>query len=172
LFLIAPFWPLLWSWLSFCVPSCTLLAMVMVVLLCSWLPPLAHGHGPPLLFLIAFLLAIIMSSCVFYCAPPNHYRGRLFVFLVASFKPSLWSSSCFPGCVHHSHYHGHGHVFMFLVVFLLAITMSWSSFCVPSCSPLGHRCGHPFMFMVAFLLAIVVVMVIFFCSWLHSSWPL
>jgi hypothetical protein len=61
---------------------------------------------------------------------------------------------------------------MFLVVFLLAITMSWLSFCVPSCSPLGHRCGHPFMFMVAFLLAIAVVMVVFFCSWLHSSWPL
>jgi hypothetical protein len=68
LFWVAFSWLLLWSWSSSCVPNCILLTMVMVVFLCSWLPPLPHGHGCLLLFLVTFFLAIIVFLCSWLCS--------------------------------------------------------------------------------------------------------
>jgi hypothetical protein len=106
--------------------------MVMVVLLCSWLPPLAHGHGHPLLFLIAFFLDIVVSSCVFDCAFLGCGHGHPLAFLVAFLLALLWLS-CISGYTLLGY--RYGHLFMFLVAVLLA-------------NHHGHGC--PFVFMVAF----------------------
>jgi hypothetical protein len=51
------------------------------------LPPLGHGHGRPLLFLVVFFLDIIMFSCVPNCTPLGCGRGHghPFTFLVVFF---------------------------------------------------------------------------------------
>jgi hypothetical protein len=165
-----------------------LLAITVVVLLCSWLPLPWHYRGLLFMFLVVLFLAIAvvvfvllcswlhsswpslwlsLSSCVLHFVPLSHCRGC--AFFVCSWLPFL--------------NHRCGHPLVFMVVFILAIVMvmviflcfwlfsswplpwSWSSFCVLGCSPPSHCHGHPFMFLVAFLLAIAVVMVILFCSW-------
>ncbi len=121
MFLVVPFRPLSWLWsssyvlLGHCIShgcplfvlSCLLMAIIMVVviLFCSQLPPLGHGHGHPLVFLVA-------SSC--------HGHGHPFLFLVTPLL-AIVVSSCVPNYTLPSC--GHGHILTSLIAFLLAIVV-------------------------------------------------
>jgi len=177
LFLVSSSWLLLRSWSSSYVPSCILLAMVMGVFLCSWLPPLAHVHGHPLLFLVAFFVAIVVSSCVLDCVPPSYGHGHPLVFLVALLVAiTMVVLSCFwlplP-------WHCRSLFFVFLLVLFLAIIMVVFIFlCSWLCSSWPSRgCPCRLVFFIVLLLAIAVVVVVFLCSWLpflnhHCGHPL
>jgi hypothetical protein len=68
--------------------------------------------------------------------------------------------------------HRRGCPLVFLIAFLLAITMA---VVVLLCSwlPLfGHHYGPLLVFLVMLFMAIIVVILILLSSWLHSSWPL
>ncbi len=94
------FWPLPWPWSS-CVLDCLLVAIVVVLLLCSRLPFPSHYLGPPLVFfgwvLFAINLVLIILLCSWLCSSwpllwpwssscvPSDHRGHLFVLLVAFF---------------------------------------------------------------------------------------
>ncbi len=108
-----------WLWSSLCVHGCFFLAIIVVILLFSWL----HSFQPsPWLWL---------SSCVLSCSPLDHCHGcdcsMVVVLLLRSqlfFSwPPLWSwsSSCVPSCAPPSH--GHGHLLELLVVLLLTIAL-------------------------------------------------